>query len=101
MNTNGGEFIRTMALGALATAAAVCAHADSGKSQGRPNLLFIAVDDLRPQLGCYGEEWMKTPNIDRLSARNTAECDIAGRVEGAPLVSPCCSTGYSFIHTTT
>ena len=33
-----------------------------------PNLLFIAVDDLRPQLGCYGQRWMKTPNIDRLAA---------------------------------
>jgi len=33
----------------------------------RPNLLFIACDDLRPQLGCYGESWMKTPNIDRLA----------------------------------
>ena len=36
----------------------------------RPNLLFIAVDDLRPQLGCYGETWMKTPNIDRLASRS-------------------------------
>ena len=34
----------------------------------KPDLLFIAVDDLRPGLGCYGETWMKTPNIDRLAA---------------------------------
>jgi arylsulfatase A-like enzyme len=34
----------------------------------KPNLLFIAVDDLRPELGCYGESWMKTPNIDRFAA---------------------------------
>ncbi|MBA4067651.1 MAG: iduronate-2-sulfatase [Isosphaera sp.] len=33
-----------------------------------PNILFVAVDDLRPQLGCYGEAWMKTPNIDRIAA---------------------------------
>jgi arylsulfatase A-like enzyme len=38
----------------------------------RLNLLFIAVDDLRPQLGCYGETWMKTPNIDRLAASGRA-----------------------------
>jgi len=35
----------------------------------KPNILFIAVDDLRPQLGCYGVEWMKTPHMDSLAAR--------------------------------
>ncbi len=36
-----------------------------------PNVLFIAVDDLRPQLGCYGASQMHTPNIDRLATRST------------------------------
>lgn len=35
----------------------------------KPNILFIAVDDLRPQLGCYGVGWMKTPHMDALAAR--------------------------------
>src|SRR5882757_1650240 len=38
---------------------------------GRPNVLFIAVDDLRPQLGCYGDPAALTPNLDRLARRGT------------------------------
>lgn len=35
----------------------------------RPNVLFIMVDDLRPELGCYGLDYPKTPNIDKLASR--------------------------------
>ena len=34
-----------------------------------PNVLFIAVDDLRPELGCYGESHMVTPQIDTLASQ--------------------------------
>ncbi len=33
----------------------------------RKNVLFIGVDDLRVELGCYGDAFMKTPNIDALA----------------------------------
>jgi iduronate 2-sulfatase len=36
-------------------------------STKKKNILFIAIDDLRPELNCYGASYMKTPNIDRLA----------------------------------
>ena len=41
----------------------------TGILQGeRLNVLMIAVDDMRPELGCYGSEQVKSPNIDRLAS---------------------------------
>ncbi|MDX2180766.1 MAG: sulfatase [Bryobacteraceae bacterium] len=37
----------------------------------RPNVLMIAIDDLRPELGCYGAKHIHSPNIDALAARGT------------------------------
>ena len=41
------------------------------KTTSKPNILFIAVDDLKPLLGCYGNTLVKTPNIDRLAKMAT------------------------------
>jgi arylsulfatase A-like enzyme len=41
------------------------------KPASAPNVLFIAVDDLRPQLNCYGRSQMHTPHIDQLASSGT------------------------------
>jgi len=43
-------------------------HGKSPASE-RPNVLFLAVDDLRPELGCYGVGQVKSPQIDALASR--------------------------------
>ncbi|MHC4995660.1 MAG: sulfatase [Planctomycetota bacterium] len=40
----------------------------SASARQKPNVLFIAVDDLSNALGCYGDLMAKTPHIDRLAA---------------------------------
>ena len=37
----------------------------------KPNVLIIGIDDLRPELNCYGAEHIHSPNIDKLAARGT------------------------------
>src|SRR5437868_2774015 len=58
-------FSRRAFLTTLATAAALPAATSS-----KPNVLFIAVDDLNDWIGCLGgHPDVKTPNMDRLAAR--------------------------------
>ncbi len=68
----------TAALVALLSLAASISPAQVDR---RPNVLFIAVDDLRPEMACYGVEKMVTPHFDRLAERGVrfdrAYCNIA------------------------
>ncbi|MBC8115164.1 MAG: sulfatase [Candidatus Saccharimonas sp.] len=55
-------------LAGLLLAAVTLTAAQAQEAKPRPNVLFVAVDDLRPELGCYGVSQVKTPHIDRLAA---------------------------------
>jgi len=50
-----------------AVVAGIFSNCDFPTTNKRPNILFIAVDDLRPELGCYGNTYIKSPCIDRLA----------------------------------
>lgn len=66
------------------------ASAQSLKTEGKPNILFILADDLGyGDLGCYGNTIIKTPVIDRLSAEGMRFTDFYA---GASVSSPsrCC-----------
>lgn len=41
------------------------------REKGEKNVLFIFIDDLRPELGCYGSERAITPNLDRFAEQAT------------------------------
>ena len=53
----------------LATAAGQSVFGLLAQAKPKPNVLFFAVDDLRPELGCYGAGHIKSPNIDRIAAK--------------------------------
>ncbi|MFM9010187.1 MAG: sulfatase [Planctomycetota bacterium] len=55
--------VRSIAGWLLLATAVACRGAAAG-----PNVLFIAVDDLRPELGCYGSRTASSPHIDALAA---------------------------------
>jgi len=48
-----------------------CTSVTSLAKDERPNVLFVVVDDLRPELGCYGNREIKTPHFDSFSESAT------------------------------
>lgn len=68
-------------LSSLILICCLACQSDKTEAPSRPNILFVAIDDLRPELGCYGSEIAITPNIDALAKSglqfNRAYCQQA------------------------
>ncbi len=76
----------------LASLWIVTATAASATAEDRPNILYIALEDITPMMGCYGDKYARTPNFDRLAAEGI-------RYTHAYSVGPVCSVSRSSIVT--
>lgn len=60
-----------MLLSAVCTSGTGCVATSTDESMDsltkQPNVLLLCIDDLRPELGCYGQDHVVSPNIDRLA----------------------------------
>ena len=80
----------------LLSAPASRAHAaDTG---ARPNIVWIFVDDMSANFGCYGEKTIKTPVVDQLAANGTR---FSHAFVTAPVCSPCRSAVITGMYQTT
>ena len=58
---------------------------ESDDKQHRPNILWISCEDTSPDLGCYGDDYAETPNLDRLA---TEGCRYTNAFVPYPVCSP-------------
>ena len=58
----------------------------------KPNVLFITIDDLRPELGVYGNKIIKSPNIDKLAKEGVVFTKAYAQV-------PVCGASRASMHT--
>ena len=88
---NGGLSVKFALL--LAVLSLLAAPLCAGQPQSaRPNILWISAEDLSPDLGCYGDAYARTPNLDRFAAQGT-------RFTNAFATSPVCAPSRSAIIT--
>ncbi|RLS40434.1 MAG: DUF4976 domain-containing protein [Planctomycetota bacterium] len=64
----------------------------------RPNIVWIVVDDMSPNLSCYGEKTINTPHVDQLAAEGTR---FSRAFTTAPVCSPCRSALITGCYQTT
>lgn len=66
---------------AFTSVAAQASEAPQQKKENRPNVLLIAIDDMKPWIGPYGDSIAHTPSMDKLASRattfNNAYCQVA------------------------
>jgi N-sulfoglucosamine sulfohydrolase len=59
--------------------------ASAGRAAERPNIVWIVGEDMAPELGCYGDAYASTPNLDRLASEGAR---ISRCFTHAPVCAP-------------
>jgi arylsulfatase A-like enzyme len=68
-----------------------CTFADIGRAEStRPNIVWISLEDITPMMGCYGDQYARTPVFDKFAAQGI-------RYTHAHSVAPVCSISRSSI----
>ena len=80
------------ALGLLFCLAIAVGTPYSARSDDRPNVLWLSVEDMSPWIACYGDATVPTPNLDRLAAGSV-------RFVNAFASSPVCAPARSSLIT--
>jgi|SRR5690554_2881409 hypothetical protein len=63
------KFNRIIFIGGIAAFPGIIKSQNINSSERPKNVLMILVDDLKPNLGCYGDDIAVSPNIDRLASK--------------------------------
>src|SRR5437763_13664617 len=84
---------------ALIAALALLAFCPAAPAQApkRPNILWITCEDIGPHLGCYGDTYARTPNLDRLAKRGVI---YRHAWSNAPVCAPARTTIVSGLYPT-
>ncbi len=100
-NPTRRQFLKLISTGAAALFTSSCTNSfqgSGGNPSSQPNIVWIIADDLSPDLGCYGNKIIKTPNIDRLARQGMR---FTNAFSTGAVCSPARSAFYTGMYQTT
>lgn len=80
---------------AASAMSAMCGSVACSRTPERPNILWITCEDIGPELGCYGDTYANTPNLDKLATKSLR---YAHAISNAPVCAPARTTIISGLY---